>query len=119
MTKTRIAAVLATAGLAFAALPAHADEVRTVTPIEARSVSVAGVDMVAYFVPGADDLYDVTATWTDGTSLRRLVLRLDDGDSVTFALPGHADTLYTFARESARLIISTATSDGAFRNASL
>lgn len=109
---------LAAAAVALVAAPAFSDEVRTVHPIEATTLSAGGVDMVAYFVPTGDDLYEVTATWTDGGAPRRLILSLDDGDSVSFAVPGHTDTLYTFSRNSAALTISNRPSEE-LRSASL
>ncbi|MFT3973899.1 MAG: hypothetical protein QM699_10740 [Amaricoccus sp.] len=116
MLKTALAVALATA-----ALPAFAGDVRTSTPIEAKTLTTDNLQMVAYFVPKAGDLYEVTATWVDadGDSPHRLVMGLDDGERVSFSLPGHKETLFTFAREIDALTISTTPTDGEIRNASL
>lgn len=115
MLKTAIAALAA-----LATLPALAVEVRTGTPIEAKSLATDDVHLVAYFVP-AGDLYEVTATWVDADTAtpNRLVLSLDDGDQVHFALPGHPRTLYTFSRKIDTVTISADPATGEIRNASL
>jgi hypothetical protein len=120
MSKPAIALALA-AAVTLGALPAVAGEARTATPIEATSLAIGGVQMVAYFVPSAGDLYDVTATWigTDGAAPQRLVLRLADGDRVSFGLPGHEGTAFTFAREIDAVTISAEPAATEFRSASL
>lgn len=122
MPKSLTALAFATfAAAAAAALPAAAGEIRTATPLEATSVVTDNLHMVAYFVPAAGDLYEVTATWVDaeGGAPQRLVLSLDDGEQVSFALPGHEETLFTFAREIDALAVSSEPSDRVIRNASL
>lgn len=112
---------LVTFALATAALPAFAGEVRTTTPMQAQSIATPAVDMVAYFVPVDGEGYEVTATWLgaedDGPS--RLVMRLADGDRVSFALPGHKDTLYTFERDFDAVTISAEPVESEIRSASL
>ena len=92
-----------------ATLPATAGEIRTATPLEATSLATDNLHVVAYFVPAAGDFYEVTATWVDaeGSAPQRLVLSLDDGERVSFALPGHEETLFTFAREIDALAVSS------------
>ena len=63
MLKTTVAVALAALALPALTLPVQAGEVRTATPIEAKSLATDDLQMVAYFVPGADNRYDVTATW--------------------------------------------------------
>ena len=41
---------------------------------------------------------EVTATFQDGGKPHRVVMRMDDGESLTFALPGQGGSLYSFAR---------------------
>ena len=120
MSKPAIALALA-AVVALGGLPAAADDVRTATPIEATSLAIGGVQMIAYFVPASGDLYDVTATWvgTDGAAPQRLVLSLGDGDRVSFGLPGHDGTTFTFAREIDALTISAEPIPAEFHSASL
>jgi hypothetical protein len=103
------------------ALPALADDIRTTQPIEAGSLATDDLSLVAYFVPLADDGYEVTATWigVDDTEARRLVMRLDEGDNVSFSLPGYEDTLFTFNREFDALNISAEPVISSVRNASL
>lgn len=112
---------LVTFALATAALPAFAGEVRTATPMEARSLASPTVEMVAYFVPVDGGGYEVTATWLgdEDDSPSRLVMRLEDGDRVSFALPGHVDTRYTFVRDFDAVTISAEPVEAEMRNASL
>jgi hypothetical protein len=120
MLKTALGLSLA-AALPVLAAPAFADEVRTSTSVAAAALSTEKVAMVSYFVPAGNDLYDVTATWVarGGSTPQRLVLKLDDGDRVSFTLPGHEETTFTFAREIDAVIISSEPTDAGFRNASL
>lgn len=83
-----------------AAVPAFADDALMTRPIEAASIATEDLNLVAYYVPLADEGYAVTAVWlADGeTEPRRMTMRLESGDAVTFSLPGHLDTRFTFAR---------------------
>lgn len=116
MFKTIIAAAAT-----LAALPALADEVRLSAPVEAGSLHAEGVTLVAYYLPGADDLLEVTATWLgdEDAEARRLVMRLADGDEVAFSLPGHMETLFTFARDVDAVTVRTDPVAERIRNASL
>ena len=111
-------AVVATA----AAIPAFAEEIRVSAPIEAGSLSVDGVAVVAYYRPLADDAFELTVTWLgeDDAEASRLAMRLEEGDAVAFSLPGHMDTLFTFSRDfDAVTIGAEPATSGAIRNASL
>lgn len=121
MSKSVTALALAAAVLLGGGLSEASGKVRTETPIEATSLAVGGVRMVAYFVPAAGDLYDVTATWvgTDAAAPHRLTLRLGDGERVSFGLPGHDGTTFTFAREADALTIAAAPTPSGARNAGL
>lgn len=121
MLKTAIAVAFAALALPAVTLPAFAGEVRTTTPIEAKSLVSDDLQMVAYFVPLANDRYEVTATWIDAddAAAHRLVLVLGEGDRVNFALPGNGETLFTFAREIDAVTISSRSVAAEFRNASL
>jgi hypothetical protein len=84
-----------------AAVPAFAGDTLMTRPIEAGSIATEDLNLVAYYVPLADDGYAVTATWiAEGeTEASRMTMRLESGDAVTFSLPGHLDTRFTFARQ--------------------
>lgn len=116
MIKTLLAATAT-----LVALPALADEVRMSAPVEAGSLHADDLSLVAYYVPLDDGRLEVTATWLGdaATEARRLVLPLADGDEVAFSLPGHMDTLFTFARERDAVTVHSAPAAGAIRNASL
>lgn len=105
----------------FAALPAVADEARMSAPIEAASLSTGAIALVAYYVPLADDGFQVTATWLgdEDAEPRRLVMRLDEGDAVAFSLPGHMDTRFTFSRDFEAVTVRVEPVAAAVRNASL
>jgi hypothetical protein len=99
---TLSAAVLA------AALPAFAGEARVTRPIEAVSLHEGALDMVAYYTELESGAFEVVATFADetGADPKRVTLALEDGDSVRFALPGHASSLYGFARADDALSVS-------------
>ncbi|WP_424932301.1 hypothetical protein [Amaricoccus macauensis] len=82
------------------AVPAYAESAQTTQPIEAVSLHDGALDMVAYFTENDDGEYVVVATFAegDGAYPKRITLALDDGDNVQFAILGHKDSLYGFAR---------------------
>lgn len=116
MMKTLLAAAAT-----LVALPALADEVRMSAPIEAGSLHTDDVSLVAYYLPQGDGSLEVTATWLgdEDAEARRLVMRLADGDEVAFSLPGHMDTLFTFARDLDAVTVRSAPAAVTIRNASL
>ncbi len=82
--------------------PASAEEVGANQPLAAASLHEGPLDMVAYFVEGAGDAYEVTATFAPRAAYAepmRVVMALRDGDSTRFALPGFRGTNYEIARE--------------------
>lgn len=103
------------------ASPALADEVRLTRPIEAGSIAMESLDLVAYFVTLPNDGYAVTATWlgSDDAEASRLTMRLDEGDAVSFSLPGHPETLLTFARDVDSVSVIAAPVVAPTRSASL
>jgi hypothetical protein len=95
MVRTTVAlAVTLLAGATFA------DDVRIMRPIEAGILATEDLTLVAYFAEFPDEGYQVTATWlgVEDTEPNRLTMRLAEGDRVSFSLPGHAGTRFTFAR---------------------
>ena len=98
MTRTARAA-LAAALILAAAAPAPAEEARMTRPIEAGSLHEGPLDMVAYWTPRGD-AYELVATFAPkaGGAPLRIVMALAEGDRAAFALPGHPQSLYGFAR---------------------
>lgn len=97
----RFAAAASSAALFAAAAPVLADDALMTRPIEAASLATEDVSLVAYYTPLDDAGVEVTLTWiaAGGATPSRLRMRLDDGADVSFSLPGHMDTLLSFARE--------------------
>jgi hypothetical protein len=98
-----IARILAGAVAAFVATGALAETVTMSAPIEAGSLHEGPLDMVAYWVPLADERYEVTATFIargEGARPMRIVMAMAADDRVAFSMPGHLDALYRFARTS-------------------
>jgi hypothetical protein len=92
--------LLAAIATAFAA-PSFAEDFVLSAPDAGMSLHEGPVDMTAYYEPAADGLLEVTATYAprDGSdAAARLVLRMRDGDGVSFALPGIPGVTYSFAR---------------------
>jgi len=106
MTRHRIFAALLS--VAASALPAVADEMTVDRPIAAASLHDGPLDMVAYCLPKAGGL-EITATFIsreEGARPMRAVMLLADGDKVAFAMPGHLEALYRFARNGPALSAS-------------
>lgn len=93
--------LLAAIAAAFAA-PVFADDIVLKAPGKGLSLHDGPADMTAYYEP-ADEagLLEVVATYAPRDGSRdtgRLVLRMRDGDGVSFALPGIQNVTYSFAR---------------------
>ncbi len=101
------AAALAAASLAALTLPATAEEVATSRPLAAASLHEGPLDMVAYFIEGEGDVYEVTATFAPRAAPyaepMRVVMALRDGDKARFAMPGFRGATYAFARAGDRV----------------
>jgi len=99
------AAVIAAA---FTSSPAMAEEAALSAPIQAGSLHDGPLDMVLYYVPIPGDLLKVTGTYAPkaGGEAHRFVMVLSDGDAVAFAMPGHLQALYRFARDGATVTAS-------------
>ncbi|SFA77886.1 hypothetical protein SAMN05421688_0812 [Poseidonocella pacifica] len=99
-----------TAALLSLATAAQAEDIQLNTPMAATTMIDGPVDMTVYFME-ADAGFDVTAHYLarhDSAETNRLQMTLADGDSVHFGLPGHAGTLYTFARDGETVKVSHA-----------
>jgi hypothetical protein len=97
--------------LAFAAVaaPVMAEEVTMTRAIAAGSLHEGPLDMVAYYVPIAGGLLEVTATFAAREAPAepmRVVMAMRDGDSVAFAMPGYGDAHYRFSRGGAAISIA-------------
>ena len=96
------------AALALTAGPVLADEITLSTPMAAETLHDGGIDMSVYWVE-AGDAQEVVATYTTRVgdyAPARIKLRMQDGDSVAFGVPGARDVLYSFARRGDALQVS-------------
>ena len=83
-----------------AALPAVADSIRLEKNEQAASLHQAGVDMVVYYTDMGEH-FDVVATFNDGTKSylpARLRMSMNEGDGVTFVVPGRPEISFRFER---------------------
>jgi len=92
--------------------PAPAEQMTMTHAIEAASLHGGPLDMVAYFVPAANETLEVTATFAPrhvnerADASMRVVMGLADGDEVAFAMPGYQEALYRFTRSGETVIVS-------------
>lgn len=99
-------------GLSMAA-GALAETATMSSPIQAGSLHEGPLDMVAYWVPLEDAAFEVTATFigrVSGDEPMRIVMKLEDGDDVAFAMPGYQMAQYRFARDGHAVDVSVAVS---------
>jgi hypothetical protein len=93
--------LLAAIAAVFAA-PAFAEDFVLNGPDKGLSLHEGPADLIAYYQPAEEaGLLEVVATYAPRDGARepgRLVLRMRDGDGVSFKLPGIADVTYSFAR---------------------
>lgn len=96
---------------------ARADSISLDTPMAAASLHEDHVDMVVYFLDRSDH-FEVVATFAARDSAydpARLRMGLAEGDAVSFALPGHIETQYSFSRLKDVVTVSANPTDAAFR----
>jgi len=95
--------------LSAIAAPVLAEDVTMTRAIEAGSLHEGPLDMVAYYLPTADGQLEVTATFAahdaSGEPMR-IVMAMQDGDQVAFAMPGYLDAQYIFSRAGAAINVA-------------
>lgn len=88
---------------------ARAEEVTIPHALAAASLHEGALDMVAYWLDGSDGALELTATFrnraTDDKPMR-IVMPMQDGDALSFSMPGYPSLLYTFARAQSDITIS-------------
>ncbi len=108
----RLAAALSATLLAATLLAgvAMAETASMTRDIEGVSLHDGPHDMVAYYRAADDGALEVTATFlardAEAFEPQRIVMALGDGDDVSFAMPGHPEALYRFARAGSRVTVS-------------
>jgi phage tail sheath gpL-like len=111
--KTLSAAALAAAIFA-AALPATAAmnhaSITLAAPMAGATLDAGTVDMSVYYTATADKTFEVVATYVSDAAPEKplqLSMALADGDNVHFGLPGHPETLFSFARHGNAVTVSS------------
>jgi len=102
--------LLSTIASLMLAPAALAGEVTLKVPFEAYRLSTGHVDMIAYQTDLGDGGYEVTAyarARDTYSQPERVMMRLEDKDSVTFAMPSEPRILYTFARKAELVTVSS------------
>ncbi len=98
-------------GLALVIAPgfASAADLSLNAPLEGATLSDGTVDMSVYFAD-LEAGYEVVATYVtqDAATPAQFVMVLNDGDSVSFGLPGVAGQVYTFSRVEDTLNVDAA-----------
>lgn len=99
---------LASAALLAALAPAAvlADTVTLTTPHDAVVLQGETTDLRVHFTDGAEGAYEVVARYGTDAAPHHLVMALQDGDDVSFSLPGHDETLYNFKRVGGILTVT-------------
>ncbi|MFV0385346.1 hypothetical protein [Paracoccus sp. (in: a-proteobacteria)] len=108
MTKTfATAAILAALSIPAAAM---ADSVTLNAPAQGANLNGDTVDMSIYYLAGTDGAMSVNAVYVSDAlpdQPHTLRMALQDGDNVTFALPGHPEALYNFQRADGVLTVTS------------
>ncbi len=100
--------------LALAPLATQAAEITLDRPFAGGTVSGAQTDMTVYFTEAGNGAYTVIATYlgkTEGAQPLRMMMEMQDGDALRFALPGHPGELYSISRSGAEVHVSSDPSD--------
>ena len=88
---------------------AQAEEVTISHALAAGSLHEGALDMVAYWLDGPDGALELTATFRDRATddePMRIVMPMQDGDALSFGMPGYKASLYSFARSGQEVTIS-------------
>lgn len=107
-TKTLIAQTALATLAVMTPFSASAGEVAVSAPMQGATLQENGVDMSVYFTKVDADGYEVVATYVASdapANPNRIKMRLADGDSVRFSLPGHMDTIYSFDRNQTKVSV--------------
>lgn len=94
---------------ALSATAALADDITLAKPEAGATLHDAGIDMSVYWTPAAEGAgYEVVATYLTATDAEpsRIAMVLNDGDRVSFGLPGARGVIYSFAREGAAVTVT-------------
>ena len=111
MKSLAITAFAATLFASAISAPAAATETITLdAPLAGASLSSEEIDMSVYFTEAEGGAFEVVVTYLDAgqDQPQRIVMALSDGDNLRFGLPGHAGTLYQFARNGDAVTVSDA-----------
>lgn len=95
--------------LAAVASTAAADDITLTRPLAGATLNDRRVDLTAYWT-GTDDGVLVSAVYRprgDETDPSRLMLLLNDGDTVRFGLPDLPGTMYEFARRNDAVTVTS------------
>jgi hypothetical protein len=89
---------------------ASADSVILDAPYAGATLGSEEIAISVYFTEAADGAFEVVATYLGAAQdePQRIVMVLSDGDNLLFGLPGHAGTLYQFARNGDAITVSDA-----------
>ena len=94
--------------LAVAPFAAAADELSLTSPEAGGVIHTDAAEMSVYWTPEGD-MMEVVAAYIPrdgGEVVRDLRMQLNDGDTVTFGLPGIEDAVYRFARKAGTLTVT-------------
>jgi hypothetical protein len=102
--KAAAAALLLTTSAGAAA----AEDITLSHALDGATLHAGGVDMSVYYTENAS-VFQVTGTYLrkgDTGEPGRVILRLADGDTASFGLPGGAPAAYTFARTGSDVTVT-------------
>ncbi|MBN9673979.1 hypothetical protein [Roseibium aggregatum] len=97
--------------LAFAVAPfaAQADSVHLQKPLSGATLVGTQADMSVHYSLTEDNAFEVTAVYVGKDAPEqphKLVMALQEGDAVSFSLPGYRGEIFTFERDGNRLEVS-------------
>jgi hypothetical protein len=104
-----IAAFAATLFTSTVSAPAaSAGSVTLNAPYAGATLGSEEIAMSVYFTEAAGGAFEVVATYLGAAEdePQRIIMALSDGDNLRFGLPGHAGTLYQFARNGDAVTVS-------------
>ena len=110
MIKSPLLAVLAIALPMSLPLAASAASLTLSEPLAGGTLREGTVDMSVYTQPVDETGIEVVAFYTEraGGEPQRLAMRLEDGDTTTFGLPGVSGVSYRFERAAEAVTVTSA-----------
>ncbi|WP_134681515.1 hypothetical protein [Paracoccus ravus] len=99
-----------TLAASLAPFAASAAEVTLAAPMHGATLQGEAADMSVYYLTDDSQAFHVVAVYADKAApgeRHQIMMQMNDGDAVRFALPHHPAELYSFARNGENITVKS------------